>query len=145
MKLSYCRFNMPTLREEVLSMNKFNITLTMRKLVATMGLMFTGMTIPVVVLRACESILKYSIDGKIYEFSEVIPEILKLSTLFLTVLTKYVVMFLIIIAIFKSIKNNDIKEFGKEAVVILVGYTLIQLFKFIPSVVPNIMSHMGFL
>ena len=145
MKLSYCRFNMPTLREEVLSMNKFNITLTMRKLVATMGLMFTGMTIPAIIFKSCDYMLTSYVGNRTGDFTGGVMSTFKASSLLMVSIAKYMAIFLVIMAAFKLITTGDLKSFGKDIASIFIGYVVIELSSFIPFVIPNLMRYMGYL
>lgn len=145
MKLAFCKFNGLTLKEETFNMNRFNVAKVMRKLVATMGAMFIGMSIPAIVFKACEKSIQYSISGTLYGFNYVIPQVMDASGMMLTTIAKCVVMFLVIISIFKSIRNNDTKQFSKEAFAIIGGYILINLFKVIPIVIPKLMEYMRYL
>lgn len=145
MKLSCCKFNGLTLREETFNMNKFNVARAMKKLVNGMGLMFLGMSIPAVVFKSCDYMLT-SYNGNVTsDFSGGIASTFKASSLLMISMAKCMAMFLAVMASFKLITTGDVKGFGKDMASIFIGYVLIELFKFIPIVIPNLMRAMGYL
>ena len=143
MKLAYCKSDIITLKEEVFNMNRYNITRMMNKLIKGMGMMFLGMSIPMIVFKACEESMKYVIDGKIYGFDSVIPMVLDASYLFIADMSQVIIMFTLLLSVFKSIKSGDMKQFGKEVYSMIIAYLAITVFKFIPIIIPNVMKAMG--
>lgn len=145
MKLACCKVNGLTLKEETFNMNKFKAIRIMKQLIGGMGLMFLGMSIPVIVFKACEESMKYVIDGKMYGFDGVIPEILNVSSLIMTQIAQVVIMFTLLLSVLKAIKSGDMKQFGKEVLYMVIAYLSITIFKFIPIAIPNTMKAMGYL
>lgn len=145
MKLSYCKFNGLTLREETFNMNKFNVIRAMRKLVGGMGLMFLGMSIPTLVFKACEGSIKYIVDGKMYDFNGIMPEILDVSSLIMTQMAEVLIIFTLLFCVLRALKNDNMKQVWKESLCMFVAYVAITVFKYIPVVIPNVMRAMGYI
>lgn len=143
MKLACYKFNGLTLSEETFNMNKFNVTKAMRSLVNTMETVFMGITIPAIVFKASDDTLKYVMGGEMYNHNDIVPKLLIASSSMIIGLVRCMVTFLVIASIIKFIQSDNKKEFAREIVYLMVGYTLIELFKFIPIVIPNVMRAMG--
>lgn len=145
MKLSYCKFNTPSLKEEVFKMNRFNVALTMRRLVVTMAALFIGMTIPAMVFKACDYMLVSYRGAYVGDFTGGVTAAFTTSSLLILGVAKWVALFMIILSIFKFIQSGDLKRFGKDMASIAFGYVLIECARFMPFAVPSMMRYMGYL
>lgn len=145
MKLAYCKFNVESLKDEVIKMNRFNVASTMRRLVVIMASAFSGMTIPMVVFKSCDYMLTGYDKLRLGDFTGGITSTFKKSSLLMVCIAKYMAMFLVLIAAFKFITTGDLKRFGKDMASIFIGYVVIEFASFMPFVIPNVMRAMGYL
>lgn len=145
MKLSYCKFDVPSLKEEVFKMNRFNVTSIMRRLVVTMSASLMGLTIPAIAFKGSDYMLKSSINGNVSDFSGGVTQIINVSSLFLVDVAKYIAIFVLLLATFKFITSGDYKQYGKDVASIMLGYVMIVILRFMPFAVPSMMRAMGYL
>lgn len=143
MKLAIIKNTGTTLKQEVSSMNKFNVVLAMKRLVKTMLSVFAGITIPAIVFKSMDYMFRSATNGIISDYSGGITQTLHASVNFVASLSTMVVYVLVLFTVLKLIRGGDFKDSMKGVASIMIGYIIIMFGKLLPFVVPSVLRAMG--
>lgn len=134
MKLAYCKGEAISLSQEILAMKKFNSIRIMKKLLATLAAIFTGMTIPATVLALSREALASPVSPFIgiafYSSAVLILEIAKL-----------LIVMIVIATMFKFISGKmDEKEFWYNIGFMMLTMFLGHVFWLMPIHIPTLVG-----
>lgn len=143
MKLSFIKMNQPSLNEQVMQMNQWNLCLQIKKLVKTMCTLLAGITIPAAVFKSMDYMLTSCIDGRISDFTGGIEQTISQSSMFVLCISRWMIILMGIVALFKFIKIGDNKSLWREMLHLVVGWIMICILHLLPVYVPIALRALG--
>lgn len=136
MKLSICKTNMPTLAEEKLCMNRYNVTRVMSRLAKTVIAMMASISIPACAFKT----LEYMFHTANFDTTQAITMVFDGSVGLILYTARFITLTIGILTIIKFLKTGDNKQLGKDILAITVSYFFMNISKYIVYVLPVIVS-----
>lgn len=143
MKLSFIKMDQPSLNKQVMQMNTWNLCVQIKKLVKTMCTLLAGITIPAVVFKSMDYMLTSCIDGRAADYTGGITQTLSQSSMFVLSISKWIIILMGIVALFKFIKTGDNKSLWREMLHLVVGWIMICILHLLPVYVPIALRALG--
>lgn len=147
MKLSYVASSTVSLAQETLSMQWFNTKRAMTKLLKTITAIMVGISIPSVVFQVVDKLFNAgflsndAVRNAVRVFTEY--QVTELSVAFVYEISYVLSTFCMLATVFKFLRSEDYKQFGKDIVYLVAGFALITLTKLIPVALPILLGLVG--